>query len=254
MKSHKPLYVLIVDDEDSFRKVLSAILVEDGIDVEECNSGEGALVELKQNRFDVIVLDYKMEGITGLNVLQWMNEQKVESPVIMLTGAGSDDIAIEALKFGAYDYIRKELFDSKHFPLIVRGVYERFLLKKERDLESYLDHGREKDLTSLQLLRDTSSFLAHQLNVVLSDISSVLNESETQLKPILPDNTKKLLDKSFFEVRQGLNLIAVMTKSLVDLSRLIYDQFQGTQNTQQAEDVLRQQIKTLQQSFKPPQE
>jgi len=250
MKSNRPLYVLIVDDEDSFRKILSATLLKGGLDVEECNSGEGALYALKQNRFDVIVLDYKMEGLTGLNVLQWMNEQKIETPAIMLSGAGSDNIAIEAIKFGAYDYIRKDLFDQQHFPIIVRGVYERYLYRKEKEREGYLDSGREKNLTSLQLLRDTSSFLGHQVNTVLADISTELNNSEGQLKSSLQDNTKKLLEKSFFEVRQRLNVIAVMTKSLIDLSRLLYDQFQGTQDTQNAEDILRQQVKTLQEGFK----
>jgi len=252
MKTHRPLYVLIVDDEDSFRKTLSRVLTKAGLDVEECNSGEGALVELTHNRFDVIVLDHRMEGISGLNVLQWMNEQKIETPVIMLTGAGSDDIAVEAIKFGAYDYIRKELFDLQHFPLIVKGVYERYLLKKEKERQTYLERSKEKDLTSLQLLRDTSSFLAHQVNIVLSDISAELKESEDQLTPTLSDDAKKVLEKGLTEVRQRLNVIGVMTKSLVDLSRLLYEQFQGTQDTRQAEDVLRQQVKSLQNSFNPP--
>ncbi|MBI3006282.1 MAG: response regulator [Ignavibacteriales bacterium] len=253
MKSNRPLYVLIVDDEDSFRKTLSATLLKGGLDVEECNSGEGALYALKQNRFDVIVLDFKMDGMSGLSVLQWMNEQKIETPVIMLSGAGSDNIAIEAIKFGAYDYIRKDLFDQQHFPIVVRGVHERYLYRREKERESYLDRGREKDVMSLQLLRDTSSFLSHQVNTVLADISTELVESESQITSSLQDNAKKLIEKTFLGVKQRLNLIAVMTKSLVDLSRLLYDQFQGTQDTQDAENVLRQQVKSLQESFKSSQ-
>ncbi len=253
MKSNRPLYVLIVDDEDSFRKVLSAVLLKGGFDVEECNSGEGALVALKQIKFDVVVLDYKMEGLTGLNVIQWMDEQKIDTPVIMLSGAGTDNIAVEAIKFGAYDYIRKDLFDQQHFPLIVRGVHERYQFKKAKEQVSHTDRSRERNLVSLQLLRDTTSFIAHQVNTVLSDISTEMHESEQRLTPGLADNSKKLLVKSFSQIKDKFNVIAVMTKSLVDLSRILYDQYQGTQDTQQAEESLRKQMDALQGKLPPHQ-
>jgi len=245
MKSNRPLYVLIVDDEDAFRQVLGAVIMKSGFDIEECNSGEGALVALKQFRFDVVVLDYKMEGLNGIQVLQWMDEQKIDTPVIMLSGAGSENVGLEAMRFGAYDFIRKELFDQQHFPFLIRGVHERHLYKKSREQENAEARGAEKNLASIQLLRDTSRFLAHQVNTILADIQQEMSESEQRLRGVLPDNSRALIEKSFSDIRNGLSIIAVVTKSLVDLARLLYEQLQGGPETKEAEDSIRDRINAL---------
>lgn len=113
MEPKRPLQILIVDDEEPFRKVVSVVLQDrGGFDVEECESGESAIAALRQRAYDVVILDYRMEAVSGLNVLQWMLEQKIDTPVIVLTGAGSEHIAVEAMKLGAYDYIQKDLFEQ----------------------------------------------------------------------------------------------------------------------------------------------
>ncbi|MBM4162614.1 MAG: response regulator, partial [Ignavibacteria bacterium] len=98
--------LLIVDDDDSFRIAMKQILSSSGrYRVRSCESGESAIEALQQERFDVVILDYRMGGISGLNVLQWMHEQKIDTPVVMMTAAGSESVAVEAMKLGAYDYV-----------------------------------------------------------------------------------------------------------------------------------------------------
>lgn len=62
-----------------------------------------------------------------------MYEQKNETPVLMLTAAGTENIAVEAMKLGAYDYIKKDQLDLEHLPINLNGIYERYLFRKERE-------------------------------------------------------------------------------------------------------------------------
>lgn len=128
------LRVLLVDDEEPLRNILRKYLEStDKFECTECESGKDAIELLNRLQFDVMILDYKMPGISGLNVLQMMCEQKNETPVLMLTAAGSENIAVEAMKLGAYDYIRKDQLDLDHLPIILNGIHERYLFRKERE-------------------------------------------------------------------------------------------------------------------------
>ncbi len=130
----KKLRILLVDDEEPLRNILRKYLEStDKFECTECESGEDAVGLLNRLQFDVIILDYKMQGISGLNVLQWMCEQKIETPVLMLTAAGSENVAVEAMKLGAYDYLRKDQLDLEHLPIILNGIYERYLFHKDRE-------------------------------------------------------------------------------------------------------------------------
>lgn len=121
MSEHDKPRILIAEDEESFLRVLiTGLELTDRSIVYACESGDEAVEALKGSKYDVAILDHRMPGMTGLNVLQWMHEQKLDTLSIMLTGAGSENIAVEAMKLGACDHMRKD-----HFPILVQSVYER---------------------------------------------------------------------------------------------------------------------------------
>src|SRR5512140_423859 len=135
---HESLNILLVDDEETFVKMLAFHLKDHyGYRTTSVNSGREAVEMIEQTRsgFDVILLDYMMPDMNGLNVLQWMLEQKNLTPVIMLTAAGSEHIAVEALKLGAYDYVRKELIDINHLDILIRGTHERHMYRVSELME-----------------------------------------------------------------------------------------------------------------------
>ena len=99
--------VLLVDDETIFTKNMSKLLKNRGYQVTAVNSGDSAIRELGQNHFDVIVLDLKMPGMDGIATLKEVMKLGLFTETLILTGHGSIDTALEAMKLGAYDYLTK---------------------------------------------------------------------------------------------------------------------------------------------------
>jgi two-component system, NtrC family, nitrogen regulation response regulator NtrX len=131
------LHVLIVDDEPTYRLVLTQTLKMCGHTSEACETGDAAIEFLKKNTYDVVLLDYKMPGTSGLNVLQWMYGMKIDTPVIIITGHGSEEIALEAWKWGAKDYFVKGKSDMSQLPSLVLKVYKQAISERQ--------HRSEKD-------------------------------------------------------------------------------------------------------------
>jgi DNA-binding NtrC family response regulator len=107
MQASNPIQVLVVEDDAEFRGCVVRCLAQAGYQTQEAGTGEQALELLRQQQFDVIVLDMILPGVTGLALLQRFREMRVTSEVVMLTGQASVETAVEAMKLGAFDYLRK---------------------------------------------------------------------------------------------------------------------------------------------------
>lgn len=99
--------VLIVDDEQSIRRILRDILEFEKYEVEEAVNGMDCLVKLKQKKYDVLLLDIKMPKLDGMDTLDRIQEIAPEVPVVMISGHANIDTAVEAVKKGAFDFISK---------------------------------------------------------------------------------------------------------------------------------------------------
>ncbi len=99
--------ILIVDDEEDFVEALSERLTIRDYDVTTAFTGEDAIAKNRQYNFDIVILDVKMPGTNGIDVLKEIKSTKPLTEVIMLTGNATVETAIEGMKFGAYDYLMK---------------------------------------------------------------------------------------------------------------------------------------------------
>ena len=115
--------ILIVDDELILRESLSRWLERDGHRVETAASGEEALDRFKETRYDILLVDIKMEGISGLEVLRHVKESDPDVAVVMITAYGSISTAIEAMKNGASDYLLKP-FDPNELGVLIDKISE----------------------------------------------------------------------------------------------------------------------------------
>jgi DNA-binding NtrC family response regulator len=99
--------ILLVDDEVVFTQNMAKLLVNRGYVVTAVNSGDAAIQALEEKDFDVVVLDLKMPGMDGITTLKEIKKLGLLTETLILTGHGSIDTALEAIKLGAYDYLTK---------------------------------------------------------------------------------------------------------------------------------------------------
>ncbi len=126
--SNKNGHILVVDDEPLVRGSLTELLTLSGYTVSSANNGKEAIDFLKNYTVDLVISDIKMPEMDGTQLLRQIKKDHQDTPVIMITGYGSIENAVEAVKEGAYDYITKPIVDSE-----IKLVIERLL--KERQLE-----------------------------------------------------------------------------------------------------------------------
>jgi DNA-binding NtrC family response regulator len=115
--------ILVVDDELIMRESLAGWLQRDGHEVKTASSGETALEMIKETRFDILLVDIKMEGMSGLDVLKTVKENDPDVAVIMITAYGSIQTAIEAIKSGACDYLLKP-FEPNELGVLIDKILE----------------------------------------------------------------------------------------------------------------------------------
>ncbi len=99
--------ILVVDDEDALRTVLSIGLTSEGYNVSTASDGDEAISGLQKETFDLVVLDIKMPRMNGFEVLKFVKEKHPETKVVMLTGISDLEDAIESKKLGANDFVNK---------------------------------------------------------------------------------------------------------------------------------------------------
>ena len=103
----KDLRILFVDDEKTYLEVMKRELTRMGYSVVGVGDGKGALERLSQRDFDVVVLDIMLPGLNGVETLKRIKDEGYPVEVIMLTGRGTIETAVESMKMGAYDYMTK---------------------------------------------------------------------------------------------------------------------------------------------------
>ena len=124
--------VLIVDDEESMQRFLSIMLKKDRFHVLTAGSGEDGLALLAKAEVDVVIQDLKMPGMDGLTLLKSIRERKPKMPVIVITAFSTWDTAVQAMRMGAYGYIKKP-FDTDHIRATINRALEWCTLAEKLD-------------------------------------------------------------------------------------------------------------------------
>jgi len=122
--------ILIIDDEKAIRKTLSEILSFEGYRIDEASDGEEGLKKFRERNYDVVLCDIKMPKIDGIEFLQRAGESNPDIPVIMISGHGNIETAVEAVKTGAFDYISKPP-DLNRLLITIRNAMDKSNLVSE---------------------------------------------------------------------------------------------------------------------------
>ncbi|MBY0480337.1 MAG: sigma-54 dependent transcriptional regulator [Chitinophagaceae bacterium] len=149
--------ILIIDDERSIRNVLKDILTNEGFKVDEASDGEEGLKKFSTNAYDLVLCDIKMPKLDGLEFLDNVIQLNSEIPVIMISGHGNIETAVDAVKKGAFDYIAKPP-DLNRLLITIRNALDKnSLVKETKTLKRKVSKVQEiiGNSDSIQKIKDT---------------------------------------------------------------------------------------------------
>lgn len=243
-----PIRVLLVEDSSMDIEIVTRILTKNphfSCTVEVARSGEEGIEKVKKSPFDVILCDFNMPGMNGLETMIKFRENQITAPVIMVTGQKDEKIAAQLVKEGAYDYVSKEEGYSVALPFVIEEALgkffarqekerlEREILRKNAELESvnedlrrlnqlksnFVSTASHELRTPLSIIRETSALILEQGIGPLNEkqqmfLNNVRNQSDRLLRTVtdLLDLSKieagKLqLNKSFVNVGDWVSRI-----------------------------------------------
>ena len=212
--------ILVADDEPSNRNILARELTHMGFVVETAECGKEALTRIESILPDLVILDYMMPDMSGLEVLQDLRKRGNDTPVILITAYGSVERAVEVMKAGAYDFITRP-FDPDHIELVARKAIERQTLKREvevlseemRDRYHLIVGESEKMKVAVHVAKKAASSNATVLLLGESGTGKELfaryihNHSDRANRPFIAINSvglsKELLESELFGHEQG---------------------------------------------------
>ena len=164
--------ILVIDDEQNIRKMLTRVLSPEGFIVKEANNGLEALKRLQEENYSLVLLDLKMPGLNGIETLKEIRENDLNLPVIMMSAYGSIPEAVEAMKLGALDYLIKP-FDIEELKIIIKRAIKQYELEVEN---IYYREEEEKRFNFDEIIGKSSS-----INKVLEMVKSVASTPATVL-------------------------------------------------------------------------
>ncbi|WP_437229882.1 sigma-54-dependent transcriptional regulator [Planctomicrobium sp. SH661] len=173
----QPLDLLLVEDDEAFRTTAARWMAKTGHRVEQAANGQEALLHFERKRFDVAIVDMNMPGITGLELLQRLNEREIETEILILTGQATVENAVAAMKLGASDYLTKP-FALTELERRARMAAERGqLLKENRQLKELAQRQRSQT----QIIGQSPPMLEvfHLINRVAPTEKTVLIHGES---------------------------------------------------------------------------
>jgi response regulator RpfG family c-di-GMP phosphodiesterase len=166
--------ILVVDDEDTIRLVLAKYLRTRGFDVATAESGDAALEALAQSRFDLMLCDVRMPGLSGIEIVPVAREQNPDLGIVMLTAVNDAPTATEAMAQGVLDYLIKPIELQQLYEAIVRALHKREGLREKRQLEHAIRD--EVAARTRQLEKET----AQLRDVAVATVQTMVNTMEAR--------------------------------------------------------------------------
>lgn len=182
--------VLLVDDEPSVREMLADFLELNNFICMQATNGEAAVDYTKREKFDLIIMDIRMPGVSGIDALRTIKEETPEQPVVMVTAVNEAETAVEAMRLGAYDYVMKP-FVLRDMLLVIdhaitggRQQFDQAPEPTEFDVPITIAVGTPMEDDPAEM-RDEILGIVEAINSVQDQLTKVANKVDALLTPRL---------------------------------------------------------------------
>ncbi|MBF0290411.1 MAG: response regulator [SAR324 cluster bacterium] len=249
--------ILIIDDEELVRTNLAIYLGASGFETIEAENGRIGLERFHEITPDIILVDLNMPEVDGFQVLSEVRDQSPETPIIVISGAGTIESAIEATRSGAWDFILKPVFDMSVVVHVINKAWEHALLLKEnRNYHQYLEdevQKRTKELKQEILVRKRAEEELHTLNEELENrILKRTQELEESLEQLRKTQKQLVVQEKLaslgsltagiaHEIKNPLNFVnnfAEMCQELVQQLQAEMEKEETNQNKKEIHQIL----------------
>jgi len=200
--------ILIVDDEPLIRESLYEILRIDGYNAHMAESGEVAMEIIRRQKIDIVITDMKLPKMSGLAVLHEIKECSADTEVILVTGYGSVESAVEAMKTGAYDYITKPINDNEIKIVIGKIIEKKEILKENKNLRQMMAQAKPSCFCDMIGASEKMQKVYHVIDSVASSNATILVTGESgtgkgMVARAIHRTDRNRCDKPFVEVSCG---------------------------------------------------
>ena len=212
------LNILFIDDDPQYVKPIADYIQEQYNHRSKLvPSIDAAEKELAKASYDMIFLDYQMPNGTGLEFLKRNADKVRETPVVMLTGQGAEEIAVEAMKLGAYDYLSKASLTLDLVPIVINNVYERLVARKAQQQLEAEQRERDKQEAAIKVFQTTVRGFAHHINNALANIVLRLHSRKRKSAKQKPLSTEEA-EELFSQIEGSSQVIEEVVAALVKLN------------------------------------
>ncbi len=228
-------YVLVVDDDSALLQALPQTLylrIKD-IKIDTCDSAHKALELARQQDYDAIISDIKMPGMDGLTLLEELREIRPETPVLLITGHGEHNLAIQALRGGAYDYILKPVDRDTLVAALQRAIQTHQL--RRRVLEQHIALSMHAQVLEQQVQKRTAELeaanaakeklmeiVSHELKVPLENLKGMTQLLQRQLDAEAPG---EVLKQGLVDMEHSVERTHALVQDMLDSSGMDTNMF-----------------------------
>ena len=207
---------LVVDDEESIRGIVAQVLMDEGYQVTQASSGEEAFAIFQKQPFPVVFTDIRMGGMSGLDLLKHLKQLKTGGHVIIMTSHGTMDVAVNALKAGAYDFLHKPFDDLELIANVAKRAMQSYVLVREREKLMATLKSRNEAMANLNKAFKALTVTLKNKNLALEN----LNEAFKAMA--IRDDLTGLFNRRYFDEAIASEVVRA-TRYNRDLSLIFMD-------------------------------